>query len=177
MTPSDNLEPIKEEELKSLEELENRATPGPMYATCDPIYEAPDDDLVWTISQDPDKEGWCVDSNCSGYGLKRDDAKFYAACRNLLPRLIKGYRDLQQMLKISDGVYKILQDARTIEVEMYKEKLAEKETVIDAARNLISIYKEDNISNRTFNALDRLAHKLEEVQSSGNSGEVKGEGR
>lgn len=46
------------------------------------MANAKPEDRVWTISEDPDREGWETDSSCDGYGLTKEKAEFYAKCIN-----------------------------------------------------------------------------------------------
>lgn len=44
--------------------------------------DADPEDEVWTLSEDPDKEGWETDCSHYGYGLTKERAEFYANCIN-----------------------------------------------------------------------------------------------
>ena len=37
---------------------------------------------VWTISKNPNREGWCTDSGQPGYGLSKADAEFLVRAAN-----------------------------------------------------------------------------------------------
>lgn len=46
------------------------------YVVCDKwaSEDARAGEAVWTLSKDPNAEGWCTDSGTHGYGLTRKDA-------------------------------------------------------------------------------------------------------
>jgi len=41
-----------------------------------------DEREIWTLSKNPNEEGWTTDSGASGYGLTRRDAEFLAQAAN-----------------------------------------------------------------------------------------------
>jgi hypothetical protein len=53
-----------------------------VYAVCDAMAYDPNNNEVWTISEDPNKAGWETDSGYSGYGLPKEKADFYVMCIN-----------------------------------------------------------------------------------------------
>lgn len=65
--------------LRDVEEKAKAATPGRRYATTGERHPS-DQELedTWTISTDPEKEGWENDGNYPGYGLWENDARFHA---------------------------------------------------------------------------------------------------
>lgn len=119
------METITEEELKLLEELEKKATPAPWEEGGEEgnkvfyrFYEKDLDRVLNTSNADGLREWVNVQSyrvfemDTDGNFRWRNDLKFILTLRSILPRLLKGYRDLQQMNKISDGVYKIMKILR-----------------------------------------------------------------
>lgn len=36
----------------------------------------------WTVTENPEEEGWCTDSGCPGYGLTEGKARFLAEAAN-----------------------------------------------------------------------------------------------
>lgn len=89
-----------EEELKNLEELEGKASIGPWEhysAMCCP-------DMGGVSSAN----GRVCDDKVGHYGhpMTIEDAKFVEAARNLLPRLLKEYRKLQDKVERLEDVLK-----------------------------------------------------------------------
>lgn len=54
------------------------------YAVCESGSSSGDydDDLIWTLSKDPNETGWNTDCGVYGYGLTKADAEHLAACAN-----------------------------------------------------------------------------------------------
>jgi hypothetical protein len=44
--------------------------------------ENPDNDTIWTVSEDPERAGWNTDSGYHGYGLTKAQAQFLADAAN-----------------------------------------------------------------------------------------------
>lgn len=128
MTPTDNLEPITEEELSFLLDLLKRITPGQWRAFLSD--DARDHELYsenWRVAR---FDGYYT----TGY-IPKDEARanieFVGLVRNLLPRLLKGYRDLKskydRLFLDNQEVLKRLEE----DADDFDKKLAEKERVIE----------------------------------------------
>lgn len=88
-------------DLEAIIAREKAASPGPSFATIDePDEYAEKDREIWTISKEPDSVGWKTDMNYAGYGLKFDDANFYAHARADIPAMIKEIEELRNTVKL-----------------------------------------------------------------------------
>ena len=52
------------------------------YAVRNKDSEDRENDDIWTVSTNPDEEGWYTDLGAKGYGLMKDQAEFLAAAGN-----------------------------------------------------------------------------------------------
>lgn len=178
MTPTDNLEPITEEELSFLLDLLKRITPGQWRAFLSD--DARDHELYsenWRVAR---FDGYYT----TGY-IPKDEARanieFVGLVRNLLPRLLKGYRKLKEENENFRKRCKGLEIHEAINV-ILKGEIAGNERVIEAFDKVILKNLWYSLKARLpvgepqkilGEEIDRARQCLEEVRSSGNSGEVK----
>lgn len=53
------------------------------YAVCsEHASESSKEDPIWTVSKNPDEEGWETDMGANGYGLMKSEAEWLAAAGN-----------------------------------------------------------------------------------------------
>lgn len=98
-TPTENLEPITEEELKLLEELEGKVRDSTWFLI--PYPEPKWHGAHWRVARSP-KEDWANFNEIAF--MPEDEAKFSVQARNLLPRLLKGYREAVEIIRKSSTI-------------------------------------------------------------------------